>query len=61
VAKGDEFLMRGGPTSKWKPIQWPREEVSAWVLEGGAHHQEGGSHVCERERAWGPHEVRCHH
>jgi hypothetical protein len=33
----------------------------AWVLEGGAHHQEGGSHVCERERAWGPHEVRCPH
>jgi hypothetical protein len=22
----------------------------AWVLEGGAHQQEGGSHVCEGER-----------
>ena len=33
----------------------------AWVLEGGAHQQEGGSHVCEGERVWGPHEVRCPH
>jgi hypothetical protein len=23
------------------------------VLEGGAHHQERGRHVCERERAYG--------
>jgi hypothetical protein len=49
VAKGDEFLMRGGPTSKWKPTQWPREK-RVRGLEGGAHQQEGESHVCEGER-----------
>jgi hypothetical protein len=27
------------------------------VLEGGAHHQERGRHISERERAWGPQEV----
>jgi hypothetical protein len=34
---------------------------SAWVLEGGAHHQERGRHISEKERAWGPLVVSCHH
>jgi hypothetical protein len=30
-------------------------------LEGGAHLLERGRHLSERERAWGPLVVSCHH
>jgi hypothetical protein len=51
VAKGDEFLMRGGPTSKWKPIQWPWGEVGAWFKrEVRTNKREGATCMRGKER-----------